>query len=110
MCFQNYPLIPPSLMRLLKSSMLVAAGCCWLAAGIFLVLFLYQYLVGGAGLQVFGFFFSVSSLTVAVGLVHLVGFAFAAGLCFLIGMELCVHGLVPAPASPAEAKVQNRSH
>ena len=76
---------------------MIAAGSCWIVFALVLGLFVFRYLSGGAGLQVFGFFFSVSSATVLMALVHLVGFIAAACLCFAIGVGLCVHGLVPAP-------------
>ena len=80
-----------------KSTMMVMAGLCWLAFALLIGIFLYQYLSGGAGLQVFGFFFPVSSGTVLIGLVHFLGFVAAAVLCFTIGVGLCVHGIFPAP-------------
>ena len=83
--------------RYLKSTLLVVVGLGWILMAIFTGLILFEYLVGGAGLQVFGFFFAVSSTTILMGLVHFVGFAAAAFLCFVIGVGLCAHGLVPAP-------------
>jgi len=88
-------------MRYLKSAMMVAAGFCWLMAAVGFGFFLFQYLAEGAGLQVFGFF-GVSSLTVLVGLAHFIGFVAAAFLCFVIGVGLCAHGLVPAPRLEAK--------
>jgi hypothetical protein len=87
---------------------MVVAGLCWFGFGAFLCLFLFQYLVGGAGLQVFGFFFGVSSTTVLVGLVHFVGFVAAACLCLVIGVGLCAHGLVPAPEAEKKTESQPR--
>jgi len=78
---------------------MIIAGACWIGFALLIGLFLFQYLSGGAGLQVFGFFFSVSPATVMMGLVHFVGFVAAAFLCFVIGVGLCIHGLVPAPKS-----------
>ena len=83
---------------------MVIAGLCWIAFAVVICLFLYGYLLGGAGLQVFGFFFPVSSTTVLVGLVHFVGFSAAAFLSFVIGVGLCAHGVVPAP-EPEKKKV-----
>jgi len=94
--------------RYVKSSMMVIAGVCWLAFALLLCFFLFQYLVGGAGLQVFGFFFPVSSTTVLVGLVHFTGFVAAAGLCFVIGVGLCAHGIVPAPESEKKTVSQQK--
>jgi hypothetical protein len=83
--------------RYIKSIVMVIAGLCWLAVALLIGLFLFQYLVGGAGLQVFGFLFGVSPTTVLIGLVHFVGFSAVACLCFVIGAGLCVHGLARAP-------------
>ncbi len=82
--------------RYLKSALLVAAGLCWFAVAVGFVFLFFEYMAEGAGLQVFGFF-GISSLTIAVGLVHIVGFSAGAFLSFLIGAGLCAHGLVPAP-------------
>ena len=87
------------MIRYIKSTMLVMAGLCWIVVAVALCIFLYEYLTGGAGLQVFGFFFAVSPMTVLVGLVHFVGFAAGAALCFVIGVGLCAYGVVPAPES-----------
>jgi hypothetical protein len=64
--------------------------------------FLYQYVVGGAGLQAYPLF---SSGSVLVGLVHVIGLGAATLICFAIGSGLCAHGLVPKaraeePTSP----------
>ena len=83
--------------RYIKSTMMVMAGLCWLGFALLICLFLFQYLVGGAGLQVVGFLFPVSSTTVLIGFVHFIGFGIAALLCFIIGVGLCAHGVVPAP-------------
>jgi hypothetical protein len=76
--------------------MLVVAGLCWIAFAALSGLVLFQYLIGGAGLQVFGFFFGVSSTSVLVGLVHFMGFTAGSCLCFVIGVGLCAHGFIPA--------------
>jgi hypothetical protein len=73
--------------------MLVIAGLCWIAFAVVICLFLYGYLVGGAGLQLFGFFFPVSSTSILVGLVHFVGFAAAAFLCFTVGVGMLAYGV-----------------
>jgi hypothetical protein len=80
-----------------KRALMMAAGLSWLAFAVFLCVFLFQYLSGGAGLQVFGYVFPVSSGTVFMGLVHFIGFVGAAGLCFAIGVGLCAYGIVGAP-------------
>jgi hypothetical protein len=88
--------------------MMVVAGLCWIAFALVIGLFLFTYLVGGAGLQVFGFLFGMSSTTVVIGLVHFVGFVAAACLCFVIGVGLCAHGLVPAPEPEKRTAPQPR--
>jgi hypothetical protein len=81
-------------MKSLKSILLVSAGICWLLFAAVIGLVLIEYLTGGAGLQVLGLL-GLSSLTVVLGLGQVIGFAAAAGLCGIIGVGLCVHGLVP---------------
>jgi hypothetical protein len=54
--------------------------------------FLFLYLAQGAGLQFFGPV--VSSGSIALGLVHVVGLTFAIVLCFSIGAGLFAHGVV----------------
>jgi hypothetical protein len=94
--------------RYIKSTMMVIAGLCWIGFAVFICLFLCGYLVGGAGLQVFGFFFPVSSTTLLVGLVHFVGFSAAAFLSFAIGVGLCARGVVPAPEPNKKRATQPR--
>ena len=74
---------------------MVITGLCWLAFAVLFCGVLYQYLAGGAGLQVFGFFFPASSTTVLFGLVHFVGLIAAACLCFVIGAGLFAYGITP---------------
>ncbi len=74
-----------------KGLVLVAAGLCWIAVALGIGLLLFQYVAGGAGLHVFGFF-GPSSLTVSIGLAHVVGFAAAGWLSFVIGVGLCAYG------------------
>jgi hypothetical protein len=83
--------------RHLKSILLVAAGLCWLAVALSIVLFL--FFSGSEGEQVVGFF-GVTPPTIVFGLIPICGFLAMAGLCALIGLGLCVHGLVP-PDAPA---------
>ena len=90
----------------LKSTVMVIAGVIWILFAVLFGLFLLQYLVGGAGLQAFGFYFAVSSFTVLVGLVHFTGFIAAVCLCLAIGMGILLHGLVPAPATEKKAAPQ----
>ncbi len=90
----------------IKSTMLVIAGLCWIAFAVVTCLFLYTYLLGGSGFQVFGSFLPPSSTTVLVGLVHFVGFTAAACLSFVIGVGLCAHGVVSAPAPDNKSEQQ----
>ena len=92
--------------RYIKSTLMVVAGLCWFTVALGIAFLLLQYLAEGAGLQVFGFFFGVSSTTVVIGLVHVVGFAVAAFLSFGIGASICAHAFVPH--SKREQRVQKR--
>ena len=100
--------------RYIKSTLLVVAGLCWIALALAIGLFLFQYVAGGAGAQRVGFF-GVSASTVVLELAQLVGFVAAGCLSFVIGVGLCVHGLVPAPppepnpAIPTDASRRNIS-
>ena len=94
------------MIRYLKSTILVGAGLCWIAFAVVLLLCLFEYLAGGAGLQVFGFFFAVSPVTVLVGLVHFVGFAAGACLSFVVGVGLCAYGVVPTPESGRKRRLR----
>lgn len=82
--------------RYLKSTLLIAAGLCWLGVALGIVFFL--FFEGYSGEQTVGFF-GVSSPTIAFGLIPVCGFLAVAGLCALIGLGLCVYGLVPAESS-----------
>ncbi len=90
--------------RLIKSTMMVVAGLCWIGVALGFGFLLVQYLNQGAGLQVLGFYFGVSSTTVLLGLAHVVGLAAAAFLCFALGVVLCAHGLVPPQATTGSAE------
>ena len=85
-----------SMTRYIKCTLLVVAGLCWLLFALAIGFFLFKYLAEGAGLQVIGFF-GLSSITILIGLVHVVGFGAAAYFCFVSGVGLCVHGLEPGP-------------
>ena len=87
----------------------VVAGLCWIAFAAFICLFLYAYLTGGAGLQVFGFFFPASSATILVGLVHFVGFSAEAFLCFTIGVVLLAHGVTGDRNEPGDPETKRTS-
>jgi hypothetical protein len=59
---------------------MVVAGLCWFAMALGFGLLLFQYLAEGAGLQVFGFLFGLSCMTILIGWVHATGFAAAGWL------------------------------
>src|SRR5262245_52746100 len=87
-----------------RATMFLVGGLCWFAAALFFAVFAWSYVTNGAGLQFFGL--SVSSGTVLLGLIHLLGFGFGAFLCFAIGVGLCAHGLVPPPQTEARRRIQ----
>lgn len=65
---------------------------------------LLAYISGGSGRQfgvlplpVFGD--PVSSGSILIGLVHVVGLAAASFLCFTVGLSFCAHGIVPEEPS-----------
>ena len=93
--------------RYIKSTLIIVAGICWLAFALVIGFFLFQYLGGGAGFQLFGFF-EVSSTTVLIGVVHVVGLGAAACLCFVIGVGLCAYGLGPAPERQRKRETRTR--
>ena len=84
--------------------MFLVAGLCWFAAALFFAIFAWSYVTDGAGLQFFGL--SLSSGSVLLGLIHLLGFGFGAFLCFAIGVGLCAHGFVPPPQTEARRRIQ----
>ena len=88
--------------RFVKSTMMVITGVGCLMVAVVIGLFVFQYLTGGAGGQVFGFF-GVTSTGVLIGIVHLTGFLAGTWLCFVVGVVLCAHGLVPPPKPEKEA-------
>ncbi len=72
--------------------MYLLGGLLWLGFALGFAAFLVGYIGGGAGLQFFGG--PVSSGSVLLGLVHVVGFGTAILLCFAIGVWLCARGVV----------------
>lgn len=86
----------------MKRAVFLFCGICWLVFGVGFGLVLVQYLVRGAGIQEFGpvwpvFSPLVSSGSVLVGLVHVVGLCAICSVCFAIGIGLCARGLVAYP-------------
>src|SRR6185312_14130488 len=84
-------LIQPRNQAFMKRTMLLMGGMLWLCFAVGIGVFLVQYIGGGAGLQFFGG--PVSSGSVLLGLVHVVGFGAAILLCFAIGVGLCANGI-----------------
>jgi len=76
--------------------------------------FLLQYLADGAGLQDSGFgfpiFSPVSSGSVLIGLVHIVGFFMLAVLCFVVGVGLCLRGFESKPDNTRKLEPTADSH
>jgi hypothetical protein len=79
-------------MKLLQGTVFVVAGLCWILAASVCFFLLFQYISEGAGLQFFPL--PLSSGSVLVGLVHVVGFVSGSVICFAVGIALCAHGLV----------------
>lgn len=87
-----------------RTTMFLMGGLCSFAAALFFAIIAWAYVADGAGLQFFGV--SLSSGSVLLGLIHLLGFGFGAFLCFAIGVGLCAHGLVPPPQTTAKRRFQ----
>jgi len=79
---------------LLKRALTFAVGLCWLGCGAVIGCFLLQYLGVGAGLQFLGL--SVSSMTVALGAIHFVGFCAGAAICLTFGLFMCASAVESA--------------
>ena len=90
---------------LMKRAMFLMGGVLWLGFALGFAAFLVGYIGGGAGLQFFGG--PVSSGSVLLGLVHLVGFGTAILLCFAIGVGLCAQGMVDEENCTKCQKVNN---
>ena len=82
----------------MKRAMFLIGGAFWFLFALGFAAFLCLYIVQGAGLQ---FFIPiVSSSSVALGLVHVVGLIAAVVLCFSIGAGLCAHGIIREKDKP----------
>lgn len=79
-------------MKLFRMALFMAGGTCWIASALVFGSFLFYYVAQGAGLQFF--LLPLSSGSVLMGLVHVVGFMTAIALCLVVGMGLFAHGLV----------------
>lgn len=67
-------------------------GLCWFLFALGFGFVLTRYVAQGAGLQFFGP--TMSSGSVLIGFIHVMGFAMASFVCFAIGVGLLMHGLV----------------
>jgi hypothetical protein len=72
-----------------KSALMFAAGFCLFGLAAALGWELCRYVFDGAGAQLG--FLAISSLTLSIGLVHVVGFSFGILLCIAGGIGLLVH-------------------
>lgn len=83
---------------------LLIGGLSGFACALGFAILLLGYISGGSGLQLVGLplpFFGepVSSGSILIGLVHVVGLATASFLCFAVGAGFCAYGIVPQQAS-----------
>jgi hypothetical protein len=76
----------------MKRLLLVMAGMCWILFALGFALFLVRYISEGAGLQLY--IPMVSSGSVLLGLVHVVGLCLASFICFAVGCGLMARGIV----------------
>ena len=76
----------------MKRALLFSAGLLWFAFALGFGGFMVLYIAQGAGLQFLGP--TVSSGSLLLGLVHFVGLATAALICFAIGASLCARAIV----------------
>lgn len=95
------------MLRLAKTILMVAGGGCALLCAVGFAWALKDYLSGGAGLQLLGI--PLSTTSVLIGWIHVVGLIVLAFLCFVIGVSLVAHGLEPVqnfrasqPAQPQD--------
>lgn len=96
----------------MKRAMFLFCGLCWLLFGVAAGMFSWRYLLDGADSQDSVFALQtlapVSSGSILVGLVHVVGFFALTALCLLIGIGLFLYGLIWHPSDeqkmpPSEA-------
>src|ERR1017187_3665209 len=82
----------------MKRVVFIFCGLCWLGFAVAAGILSWRYLLGGADSQDSVFALKilspVSSGSILVGLVHLVGFLMLTLLCLAIGAGLFLHGLV----------------
>lgn len=76
----------------MKRLLLLFGGAFWFLFALGFAALLVQYIADGAGLEFFGP--SVSSGSILLGLVNVVGLCTAIILCFAIGAGLCARAIV----------------
>lgn len=79
--------------NIVRGILFVGGGLCFFAAMMFFGFLALSYVSGGAGIEFAGL--SVTPGGVLIGTIPFAGFCIIAGLCFLIGVTLCAHGVVP---------------
>ncbi len=77
----------------MKRVVFLLFGGLWFLFSIGFLFLLVQYIAAGAGSQFW--IPAVSSGSVLIGLLHVLGLCIAAVLCFTIGSGFCAHGLTP---------------
>jgi hypothetical protein len=85
----------------LKRALTFAVGLCWLGFGTAIGFFLLQYLSAGAGRQVLGI--SLSTMNVALGVVHFAGFCAGAIICLAFGLFMCASSVAGGLSEAADA-------
>ena len=75
-----------------KRAIFLIGGILWFLFALGFAGFLFSYIVQGAGWEFFGP--TISSESIGLGLVHVVGLFTAIVLCFSIGAGLCAYGIV----------------
>jgi hypothetical protein len=75
----------------MKRVLLFLCGLCWIVAGIVAGVFGCRFLFdsGDSQTSILQILEPVSSGSVLLGLIHVVGFCALSGFCFLIGIGLC---------------------
>lgn len=87
-----------------RATVFLIGGLCWFAAALLLAVVAWVSVSDSAGSQFFPV--SLSSGSVLLGLVHLVGLFVVAFFCFAIGAALCAHGFVPPPTTGVRRRLQ----
>jgi len=82
----------------MKRAMFIFCGVCWLGFSLAIGIISWPYIAGGAlgdSGFIFQIFAPVTSGSVVLGLVHLVGFIALIVVCLAIGLNLLPHGIYP---------------